>query len=145
MLVTQYPTSVDIKYVIAKAFHIKEPLNFTQPSRSPFKFSLPYLQEMSSSSSSLSSSSRSRSSKERILDGDIKDSKAVKSKKKFGIKLDPTISTGQAFQDERKMVPLSDRLTSVSVAGDTDVGGAEDENFVFLEREPSQVQFMMRH
>lgn len=47
LLVSKYPPMVDVKYVIAKAFHLQNPLLHPQPSRNPFKFSLPYLQEMS--------------------------------------------------------------------------------------------------
>ncbi len=48
LLVSKYPNSIDIKYVLAEALHVQEPLRHPMPNRSPFKFGLPYLQDISS-------------------------------------------------------------------------------------------------
>jgi len=47
LLVSKYPQAVDVRYVLALALHLKWPDAHAQPRRSPFKFSIPYLQEIS--------------------------------------------------------------------------------------------------
>ena len=51
LLVSKYPQTIDVKFVLALALYVQEPMCHPYPSRSPFKFGLPYLQDLSSTSS----------------------------------------------------------------------------------------------
>ena len=122
LLVAKYPSTVDVKYVIAKALHLQDPLQHQQPTRNPFKFSLPYLQEMSRTKKV--SESNGSSSTNGVTD---KKQTPKKTKIRFPISLD-NVALGKRPTENQKMIDLR------GSQGPAEVSVPEDQ-FEFLEDE----------
>ncbi len=95
LLVSRYPPSVDARFVLQLSLHILCPARHPRPTRSPFKFGLQQIQQVT----------RRSKKKDKDEESETKDkNKFLKNIKEFTIN---NVAIGKKITSERKMVDLA--------------------------------------